>query len=635
MHASASTPAHVQPQFSHLYIEHALSQNNAPVIAQDHQWYIQVASEEGNRHGIGSDKKHACFIIILPSWIIWWTKLILVTLPAALYSYRTRIIGKRKRLLESTVKARTRELIAEKHRIEVLLQRKSKELENISHEFRTPLAIIMGAAQQQLTRETSEQSRCALAAIDKVTRQLALTVDDVIEMAKMSHDYCSDQKQLICVSTLLTELCDKMEVFASVKRQQFDSKIAENIHQRCIPKTLEKLFSNLISNAIKYTEEGGSVSVQLTVDGRDYYRLTVKDNGIGIPIDQQPKIYERFFRCDNASSLQVHGSGIGLSLVKDVVEAHGGTISLLSEPENGSEFIVRLPMDPIGREVSRYTVDFEHLSTMMHSDLPACANQLGDKGSLASTKPVVLLAEDNTDMRLLVQQQLVEHYRIICASNGVKALKLALAEIPDIVVCDVSMPLMDGYTLLGKLKRHPATSHIPVVLLTAKADVPSRVTGFECGADGYLCKPYDSRELLALLKMQRDNRDKVRRHAAKLLESGQSLRVPAIDEHGNKAINRCIDYIRQHYKNTQLSIKKLADVACLSERQLLRKFKDVVGMSPTDYINDYRLQLARPMILKGNRVNEVSSLVGYSSANYFSRLYKKKFGQSPTRDVDV
>ena len=589
-----------------------------------------------NHQGVWGDETSVTLSITPPLWLTWWAKLLYVLLTlmllAGLYCYRTRAMRMRTKLLESTVASRTQELSKEKQRVEALLAHKAKEFENISHEFRTPLAIIIGRAEQQLKEPLSAEQKNAFALIGNIGQRLALTVDNVIEMARFQQTEPAEHFQLISISTLVSELCQQMAAYARLKQQTFSTDITQDIFQYCQPKAIEKLVNNLVSNAIKYTQEGGDIVVGLSTVGSAEYQFFVKDNGIGIPTAEQAQIFERFYRCPKGNNLSVSGTGIGLSLVQDVVELHHGKIELMSEPDQGSCFTITLPRNVHRQDPSDYLINARHIDIMMAEKAIEENNRLS-KTLAHGSLPMLLLVEDNADMRRLLQEQLKNHYHIVSAKNGVEGLKLALDTVPEVIVSDINMPLMDGYELLNKVKNHPATSHIPMILLTAKSDAQSRVTGFKYKADGYIGKPYSLDELMALLEAQRHNRHRVREYVIKVMANKQSVDETGLDEYSNEVINKCMAHVRQHYQNAALSMQDLIDVACLSERQLQRKFQETMAMSPSEFINDYRLQCAQPLIRQSVKVSDVAFRVGFSSANYFSRQYKKKYGISPSQDT--
>ncbi|MGI0119063.1 hybrid sensor histidine kinase/response regulator transcription factor [Zooshikella sp. RANM57] len=609
----------------------------------------QFKVKSSNHHGVWGEEKQVQVVINPPIWLTWWAKMIytllIIVIPFSIYGYRTRSLRRHARLLEVTVETRTHELFNEKRRVEKLLNNKTQEFDNISHEFRTPLAIILGRAENGLSNTVEDKDRNNYQIIHKVANRLAVIVDDVIEMARTHKIGQATAQKVISISLLVQDICENMREYAALKNQRFDVSIEPKIFQVCQAKAIEKLVNNLVSNAIKYTPNDGEIEVILKRHDENHYSLLVKDNGIGIASKDKEHIFQRFFRIDNEYVYQVQGTGIGLSLVKDVVEAHNGCIDVHSVLNEGSTFCILMPcsnksIDVTPYEVNRQYIDviMESIDTPKESDHGKCIEEKIKEevtGACVTEKPLLLVVEDNKDMRDLLKDQLEKEYQLIIAEDGAVALEIAQNAIPHLVISDINMPNMNGYQLLNRLKNSNATSHVPVILLTAKTDAASRLAGFRYQADGYVAKPYEHEELLAIIQAQLSNKLRIKEYIKSSLEADSPLEEGTVDEYTNQVIVNCVSYIEQHYKKESLSVKQLTEVACLSERQLLRKFQDNIGMSPIEFINDFRLIKAHPLLKQGLRVSEVAYQVGYSSANYFSRQYKKKYGISPSQVLKV
>ncbi|QTL34745.1 hybrid sensor histidine kinase/response regulator transcription factor [Pseudoalteromonas viridis] len=595
------------------------------------QYLFRVKSS--NHHGVWGDETQVRVTIFPPIWLTWWAKLcyLLVTVVVmfVVYRFRTKSMRAQNRELELRVASRTHELNQEKQRVEALLQHKSKEFENISHEFRTPLAIIIGRAQQQLQQTISPEQRAAFDVIANIGQRLALTVDDVIALAKFQQQEPQHCFRLVSVSTLVSDICEQMSCYATLKQQQFLTSINPGIFHYCQPYAIEKLVNNLLSNAIKYTPNRGQVKVALEQQG-EKYQLTVSDNGVGIAKAQQEIIFKRFYRCDD-STLTAPGSGIGLSLVRDIVTLHDGEIELYSEPGKGSQFIVTFSSASKRVEEYDYSIDPKSIELMMLNQ--QTDEQFAESYVGSTSLPSLLVVEDNRQLNALLREQLAERYQVFSAFTGVDGLSIAINQVPDIIISDINMPKMDGYQLLDKVKNHPGISHIPVILLTAQCDAESRLTGFKYKADAYVAKPYHLNELLAVLEAQHFNRQKVREHIGSLLANERPISEAGLDEYSNEVIDNCVTYITEHYQEASLSVKSLLDTACLSERQLQRKFQETVGMTPGEFIKEYRLKRAQPLLRKAIKVNDVAQRVGFSSANHFSRQYREKFGYPPSQEA--
>lgn len=606
-------------------------------------YHFKVKSS--NHHGVWGDEKKVQVIIKPPLWLTWWAKIIyiglIIVIAIGFYGYRTRSLRQHTKQLEATVQTRTQELFKEKRRVEKLLTNKTQEFDNISHEFRTPLAIILGYTENGLNNTATDDDIKNYRSIHKVVKRLAVIVDDVIEMARTNGIEQAAARKLISISVLVQDICENMREYAALKAHRFYVSIEPGIFQVCQAKAIEKLVNNLVSNAIKYTPREGIIEVILKRQDIGHYSLVVKDSGIGIATDDKPHIFKRFFRINSDYTYQVQGTGIGLSLVKDVVDAHNGSIDVQSVLNEGSAFSILMPCSEELKDVTPYEVDRQYINVIMESVEKSTYSDTGKTSEEKNEseivhdgltdKPLLLVVEDNYDMRSLLRMQLEKEFQLIMAEDGVDALKIAENTIPHLVISDINMPNMNGYQLLNHLKNSHATSHVPVVLLTAKTDAASRLAGFRYQADGYVAKPYEHEELLAIIQAQLSNKKRIKEYIKASLESNTEFEKGEVDEYTNKIIINCVSYIEQHYQDVSLSVKQLSEVACLSERQLLRKFQDNIGMSPIEFINDFRLIKGQLLLKQGLRVSEVAFQVGYSSASYFSRQYKKKYGISPSQ----
>lgn len=602
----------------------------------------QFRVKASNHRGVWSKETSVSLIIHPPLWLTWWAKLsylvFILLMTLAMYRYRTAKLRTANIKLEHKVARRTQELKAEKDKVEALLRDKTREFDNISHEFRTPLTVILGRAQDRLATSHNQLDRNAFSAIQKVAQRLALVVDDVIEMGRASSAAQAAELTRVDLSLLCHDVCSHLKEYAALKRQRFHLYIDKNIYLLGQPRALEKMLNNLVGNAIKYTHEEGEVALSLRTSASNI-KLQIKDNGPGIAKVNQQKIFERFYRSPDVAHQS--GSGIGLALVKEVVKAHQGEIQLISEVGKGCEFMVQFPLSQ---------TDIEEFNTPISSEgetkpIPPCPEIAPQKSQDTQTiqltqqdkndKPSLLLVEDNPELSALLIDQLGNDYDITAADNGLKGLNLAQLDVPDIVLSDINMPYMDGYQLLNGLKNHSATSHIPVILLTAKVDAASRIRGYEHAADGYLAKPYLLDELKAMLRAQHTNRLQLREYLHQHKPSSERVNdtLPVLDPYSNRAIQACRALLEARFSDPEFSIQELTEVAHLSERQLARKFQNILGVSLLDFITEYRLAKAKSFLQLGYRVGDVATRTGFNSANYFSRQYKKKYGLSPSAEI--
>ncbi|WP_299494633.1 two-component regulator propeller domain-containing protein [uncultured Shewanella sp.] len=645
--------------------------------AGDYRFKVKAS----NHHGVWSAPKIVTLTVLPPLWLTWWAKigyvLISMILIFGLYRYRTASLRERNTQLEQGVAQRTLAIMAQKQEIEQLLANKTREFDDISHEFRTPLAVILGRVENRLTHNQTQGDQEAFTAIETVAKRLATMVDDVIDMGRTLNTAQGTDTSCLCLSHLCHDVANNMKEYAKIKKQHLYTDITPNLSIDCLPKAIEKMLNNLLSNAIKYTQEKGHIHLSLSPLKSHYLQLIIQDNGPGIAKQYQEKIFERFYRI--ADSAHQPGSGIGLALVQDVVKAHQGEIMLESDLGQGSCFHIYLPLSASNIKTNQRQVMLhphkQHPEKLTPSPIeeannPEIANRIRANEQhnvtpepytdywhslsaldpeqdntaldtpdpvtkLSKNNPYLLVVEDNLELRALLIEQLSPHYRIIRAKNGRQGLQLAEQEVPHLVLSDINMPYMNGYQLVSQLKQRSATSHIPVILLTAKSDVQSRIQGFEHQADGYLAKPYLLAELMAVIDAQLNNRQRLQLYFQQQDPSAVLSPAKGVDPHSLKAIDKCQAFIEQHYRDSGLSVQDLANAAHLSERQLSRKFQAILEISPLEFITEYRLAKAREMLRQGHQINQVALEVGFNSANYFSRQYKKKYGVTPSQDKAV
>jgi len=397
--------------------------------------------------------------------------------------------------------------------------------------------------------------------------------------------------------------------------------------------------SNLISNAIKFSKDGSEINVHSSLKTTDEkYILTVKvmDKGMGIPEDELKYVFERFHRVKINEAKQLPGTGIGLALAKELVEIMGGTIDVRSEYGKGSVFSFEIPVLKSEDKLTNINPEInEQFLTISaeKSDSGAVQENLiinpltEDESDIA----VVLIVEDNEDVRNYIQSCVSEKFKVITAVNGVDGLNKALEFMPDIIISDVMMPEKDGFTLCDDIKNNPITSHIPVILLTAKVDAKSKIEGLRKGADSYLAKPFDKEELLLIL----DNmisliaRMQIRHYGIMNSDLPENVRNESTLE--DDFINRVLSILEGHYAKEEFTIEDMADQVFMSRSQLFRKIKAMTGHSPSTFLRSFRLKKAKQLLFSRPDLNisEVAYSTGFSSPKYFSNVFLEEFGHRP------
>ena len=408
---------------------------------------------------------------------------------------------------------------------------------------------------------------------------------------------------------------------------------------------MEKVFFNLLSNALKFTPAGGEVQLNISAqpDSVELRSITVEisDTGQGIPPEQIDRIFDRFFRGPETPSTEAafKGSGIGLSLVKSAVEQHGGTVSVTSELSKGSTFSLTIPLEPSRKTETHSTSELASqsnnwkeeipngLQVQTHATLTTQTHKLRDEDG--SEFPVILIVEDNPEIRQYLSESLRGEYRLLEAENGQIGWELATDQTPDLVISDIAMPVLDGIQLSKKLKGDIRTSHIPIILLTARNSEAYQRQGFETGADAYLVKPFN----LDLLKIQIQNlirlRQELRSRWAKNIElSPSQVQVESLDE---KFLREILQIVEDNMDNFELSVEQVSREIGVSRMQLYRKLKALTGKSPNQLIRSIRLKRAAQLLsTQQYNVSEVTYMVGFQDLKYFRERFKEEFGTIPS-----
>ncbi len=390
---------------------------------------------------------------------------------------------------------------------------------------------------------------------------------------------------------------------------------------------LDKIVCNLLGNALKYTPEQGTVSVFIETE-EDRLRISVEDSGSGIPKKELDKVFDRFYQVEGTED---KGSGIGLALVKELVDLYRGQISVSSEPGKGSRFKVSLPLDKNAFKEN------EIVYGEWKDSHQALVNELISKNEentfiqkTASLQlPLLLIVEDNADLRSFICETVQHHFQVMQAANGKEGLEKAITEIPDIVVSDVMMPLMNGFTMTEKLKKDERTSHIPVILLTAKAGQEHKLEGLETGADDYLLKPFDAHELLTRIQNLVNQRKLLRKKfAGEILLKPSEVTVNSADKN---FLNKVMEAIEANMHEEDFGVEQLAREAAMSRSQLHRKLVALTGQPPSEVLRNTRLLRAKELLTKkAASPSEVAYKVGFNSHTYFSKCFKDEFGMSPS-----
>lgn len=593
------------------YTFHVLASNN------DGLW-----NEEGVRLRIS---------ILPPWWTAWWAYVLYaVAIIALIYLYL--YLQFKQRLAQ-----------AKASHLEEIDLAKTRLYTNISHEFRNPITIISGMA-QQIGEAPERWFREGLDMIRQNAQQLLNLVNQMLELRKLEAGALPVYYRQGEVISFLRQLVEPFTWQAQVKEVQLHFLPGQK--EIWMDFDLEKLIrivSNLLSNAIKFTPANGNIYVQADrTDRHGAPTLTIKvrDTGIGIAVDQLPYIFERFYQADAPAAGKRPGSvssgtGIGLALISELVKLLKGEVSVESEPGRGTEFTIFLPIHNSAPRLEPSEEKDLAKTVLEVAPAPIVHGESSDGEERPAQLPIALVVEDNPDVIAYMRACLQGQFWVETATDGATGRDRAVKLIPDIVVSDVMMPGMDGYELCQTLKRDERTNHIPVILLTAKADHFSRLTGLEVGADTYLTKPFDREELLASMKNLLTVREQVRRHYQEQAET------PSTDAAGESAtekqppedpfVRKVRELVEANIDDFDLKVQILCDELHLSHSQLHRKLTAVCGLSPNRFIRLVRLQRARELLLdREGSITAVAFDTGFQDPDYFSRVFRETYDQTPS-----
>lgn len=501
---------------------------------------------------------------------------------------------------------------------------------NVSHDFRTPLTLVADPVEQLLEdKSLTSKQQSLLKVVHKNVNILLRLVNQILDFRKYENGKLELVRTNMNLQAQLQEWSHSFQTLALKKHIHFALNVTDADHptdylMALDAEKMERIYFNLLSNAFKFTPENGSITVTLSTltkeDGRKYARMIIADTGTGISAQHIRHIFDRFYQIDVSHA----GSGIGLALVKAFVELHGGVIAVDSAEDKGTVFTVDIPMivlektsaGPIQEpHITQQTV-VEELEEVETEELAPDEN-----------KECILIIDDNADVRDYVKSLLKEDYTVIEAADGRAGLKKAMKYVPDAIVCDVMMPVMDGLECCRKLKTELQTSHIPVMLLTACSLDEQRIQGFECGADSYISKPFNSKLLLVRLRNLIDNHKRLKQ----FFGDKTTLSKESVSEVDKGFADRFRKLIEENLADSELSVEDLGSKMGLSRVQLYRKIKALTNYSPNELLRIARLKKAASLLASSEKsVSEITYEVGFTSPSYFTKCYKEYFGESPT-----
>lgn len=506
-------------------------------------------------------------------------------------------------------------------------QFKTRFLTNISHEFRTPLTLINGHV-EVLKEQGRAEDFAHFTEIEENGKKLLTLINQLLDLSKMeSGQYKLKYKR----GNVLNEASMLVQSFHSYAEQQGISIFLQQTESTknlveypfvYSSEALSMILTNLLSNAIKYTPSGGSITVHMDCV-KDKMMVNLADTGQGIAPEHLPKIFDRFYQVDEPGQRTYAGSGIGLALVKELVLLHGGEIAVKSPLEGGCIFNFSIK--------SATTEEIENTETVEPNTILSVKEAVeGTSNEEQNTAlPLLLIVEDQPELRAFIVRNLGQEYRYEQAANGKDGIARAKELLPDLIISDVMMPDVDGFELCETLKNDIATSHIPIILLTAKAEQKDKLTGLETGADDYLTKPFSLQELKLRVKNILSFKELLRTKF-----KGNSLptaeETPELSSRDRKFLDDVTALVEPNISNVQFGVTLLAEGVFLSVSQLNRKLKTITGKTPADFIRTIRLEKAIELLKNGESVADVAWAVGFEDSVYFSKVFKKQYGFPPS-----
>ena len=594
-----------------------------------------------NSDGIWNEEPASLIITIMPPWWkTWWAILMYVGIfSLLLIVFRQFILGRAQLIHEAKMEHMERE------KTEEMYQMKLRFFTNISHEFRTPLTLILGPL-QKIIKDLGNERRFSrqINTIRRNSDRLFRLIDQVIEFRRIETNKIRLSASKSDIVGFVHELTDSFEEIACERSisLSFNSEM-EHCEVWYDEHKVDKIVYNLLSNAFKFTPDKGAITVNLSLDrqpdqAEKYVQISIQDTGIGIAEDDLQHIFDRYFRVENPDSFVQTGSGIGLSLARELTELHSGKIKVTSKLGKGTNFRVLLPLgkdhlapeEIVGPEEIRKGQPVSMKQFVLKDDQQYIEKYDPRQPQLdQSGRQLILIVDDDRELREFIKTNINEGYIVIEAENGMEGFDMALKNNPDIIISDVMMPVMDGIELCRKLKSDIKTSHIPIILLTARAGIENKIEGLDTGADAYLAKPFTTRLIEVQIHNILENRNNLRRKFSKeLVLKPSEITITPVDA---DFLQKAIRVVEEHMSDTDFSVDSFIRAMGMSRSRMHRKIKALTSQSTTEFIRTIRLKRAVSLLEQSQlSIEEISYAVGFSSTAYFTKCFRIQFGLPPT-----
>jgi signal transduction histidine kinase/DNA-binding response OmpR family regulator len=579
--------------------------------------------------------------ILPPFWLRWWAYLFYVVSLCILGLMVWQFLNARSR--RRTMMAMER---LEMNKALELEKEKSRFFANISHELRTPLTLITGPISDLAdpASKLENKHQRAVELIQRNAQKLLILINQLLSISKIENGTTRLKVAQGDFSASVEDIADSFKPMAESRGIQFTTSIIEAPQNSYLDEEkLHTILGNLLSNAMKFTPEGETVELNLGFSkegglGRKYALITVKDTGPGIPQEDQLKIFDRFFQARNRTGYLTEGAGIGLSIVKDLVDLYKGSITLHSILGVGTTFTVKLPVSKeafLPEEIMETDTikdsktGSEFIPEVNHPQEYISECDDPENPEIDSNKSVVLVVDDNLDIRTYLEEVLSDEFHVVLAANGNEGMKKALCKIPDLIISDLMMPGMDGNEYFQRLRSDHRTCHIPFIMLTANATREKLLQGFDSGMDAFLLKPFDSAELLVRARAIIKKRKELRKYFSNTFFPDQNTEpIPSPDEIFREKV---LEYLQKNYADPKISVEDMADFFAMSRSQLYRKALAITDQTPSILIRNYRLGKAANLFQNGHKnVTSVMYEVGFNSTSHFARSFRDLYGVNPS-----
>jgi DNA-binding response OmpR family regulator/nitrogen-specific signal transduction histidine kinase len=510
---------------------------------------------------------------------------------------------------------------------------KERLFTNISHEFRTPLTLILGPLDDLMQRQKLEIPVAkSLRLIQKQSKRMLRMVNQLLDFQKAEAGSLKLTPQPGEIVSFCHDIFTLFFDEANRRNINYYFQAAEKYLSFTFDHNkLEIIVFNILSNAFKFTPNGGTITVDIRRNKDRYCEIQIKDTGCGIPPNEKDQIFDRFYRGKEQDTATISGTGIGLSFVKELIELHGGTVTVDSDGIKGSSFTVLLP--PIVMNETMYAGSGEPLQHINQNNYttinPVIMSDENEQIEPKQEQPIILVVEDESDMLHYIYEILSPNFQVVTATNGKEGLEKALETIPDLIVSDVMMPEMDGIELCRKLKSDKGTSHIPIILLTALSDMTHHVQGIREGADVYLPKPFNSQLLLVHIHNLIASRNTLKElYAKKVFLGSGNFEIKTFEE---EFLFKLMKLVEDNIANSNFNNDELANLMFMSRSTFYRKLKAVTGMSGNEFIRTARLNYAAKLLESGKyAVTEAAFESGFNDIKYFRKRFQDQFGVSPS-----